>query len=1336
MSPFPHRPSSFAHAGLAGTRRRGVVLIIVLSFLVLISILVVAFLSSITTESNSAVNYSNEGAVKQLADSAVQLAIGQITEATRGKDDNGPLAWASQPGMIRTYGTDGKARKYYKLYSSNPLIVSGTSFDLAAEQPDPEWNTSAKAGLFADLNSPIKRGQSALYFPIVDPRAKAATATQSVEGFDYKASVGGVVLPSASSGSANDQRLPMPLRWLYVLQDGKLAVPDSSNNGVVTFTANTPSKANPIVGRMAFWTDDETSKINLNTASEGTFWDRPWANTTTEQKLSTSIPAQNEFQRYPGHPAMTSLSTVFGPVLPSGTTLKTYYDLAPRIQNGGTEGGTIDNVASGFTSPINSDGDRLYASTDELLFKANSADPDLRETNLAAIDQAVLQKAKFFITAQSRAPELNLFGQPRMTLWPLQSEKNKRNAKDRLIAFCSEIGGEPYYFQRHSAYTSSGQLSSSQDPAIDWDSEPRNQKLYNYLERLTSQPIPGIGGKFDTKYPSTRKQLLTEMFDMMRSGINSYGTPIAPGDPSYNYAPKQGDPGEGQIVPLEPGNGTRGFGRFATITEAALLFYRSNNTVDGSNVPQAPQIRALIILEPFTPTPGLPTWSPNVHYVISGLNPPSPTPFQIGVNTDGTEAPSKAYAPLQFLEPTSNWVTGRVGFSGYGNNTAGNTTAFLGLKAAFRYAANVDLGVNGTDGTKSIPASGVTPTDFKKQYPFVSSTVGLPIDATTFDFSGGDMTIQIYAGATASPGPLLQTIHMHFPEAKGLPIPTTKRDGGFYDLNNRIASAAVPGKDSNKEFRTRLIMGGPLGDGTSDVVRSVEARPDGPAKGDLRVYAALKVVPDTYFQPSEGYQNPAIRFSHSLRDGAYSSDPQFGYDAASGGLGNSYGSDAHAAVDTYGRMSTATLSGFLVPQTELSGWMGSGAGEYRIGSNPAVPRGLTAALNSDGASGDWDNMTGTIEDGPYINKPDEGNSDTISNFTSIGGAIKQGTVSGGYYSRGLSRATEGLDYRVTSEKTFSPNRQVSSAVMFGSLPTGIDPANAGNQKPWQTLLFAANPAAGPTHPGYGSPASGPPYTTPPDHLMLDLFHMPIVEPYAISEPLATAGKINMNYQLMPFTYITRSTGVRAVLKSTRMMAIPTRASTAVSGSEAAYKEGNVHPFELRYEINPDESTGTLKAFENRFQAGDLFRSASEICGIYLVPKKIAGKTYPAATTEPTYSTVADWWTSGGPGGKGFQLTGDNLRERPYGDLYPRLTTKSNTYTVHVWVQTLKKVPSTPEAQWVEGKDQVSGEYRGATTVERYIDAANPNLPDFATDASASAEDFYKIRTLKSTTFIP
>jgi hypothetical protein len=63
---------------------------------------------------------------------------------------------------------------------------------------------------------------------------------------------------SASDGTPG----PNEPRSLYVLRDGSM----SSRDGDAT-------SENPIVGRTAFWSDDETKKLNLNTASEGTYWD-------------------------------------------------------------------------------------------------------------------------------------------------------------------------------------------------------------------------------------------------------------------------------------------------------------------------------------------------------------------------------------------------------------------------------------------------------------------------------------------------------------------------------------------------------------------------------------------------------------------------------------------------------------------------------------------------------------------------------------------------------------------------------------------------------------------------------------------------------------------------------------------------------------------------------------------------------------------------------------------------------------------------------------------------------------------------------------------------------
>ena len=268
--------------------------------------------------------------------------------------------------------------------------------------------------------------------------------------------------------------------------------------------------------------------------------------------------------------------------------------------------------------------------------------------------------------------------------------------------------------------------------------------------------------------------------------------------------------------------------------------------------------------------------------------------------------------------------------------------------------------------------------------------------------------------------------------------------------------------------------------------------------------------------------------------------------------------------------------------------------------------------------------------------------------------------------------------------------------MFGSLPTGVNV-----NQPWQTLLFRPDPGGLPQHIGAKSPK---------DHLLLDLFNMPVVEPYAISDPFSTAGKVNMNYQIVPFTYITRSTGVRAVLKPEQLLALANNDTTA-------YKVQAVAMVNRRNFMDLDE---TLKGFQTRFDSGDIFRSASEICDIWLVPQ------------GQTYAVMPAFWS-------GYLLTGDNVRERPYANIYPRLTTKSNTFTVHYRVQLLTKAKTTLPGQWVEGTDIVNSEYRGSSTLERYLDtndSLNP-IPDYATTPTAKAIDtFYKFRVLETKQFTP
>jgi uncharacterized protein (TIGR02600 family) len=778
-----------------------------------------------------------------------------------------------------------------------------------------------------------------------------------------------------------------------------------------------------------------------------------------------------------------------------------------------------------------------------------------------------------------------------------------------MIAFCSTINGNPYYFQRYSIYQSAinndgkfrqSPTPSSQHPSLDWSQVPRNQQLYSYLQNLTAAPVPGWGSRITDKYPAglVRDQILTEMVDLIRSGVNTYAIDQAL-TPKYYYAPSRtpsAAPGETSVVPLVLPNGTKGTGRFPTVTEAALIFYAT--AADSSNNPTS--MRCLLVLQPYTPMAGLWTYSPLVHYKVKGLD-------QFAVN--GTSG--------YFRPELDNLVTSRCG---YGSGSS-HDQAFTGLFASFRRWASA-----GGDQNKLVPEVVTSGMDPEVNYTLVSDSIPVNLTANggKFAFTGGKITIQIYGGYGTNPNPdpsmLVQTITLNFPNASAWPIP--KYDQAYCDFNKRIDGSY-----------------GHIFDG-SDTVRSVQVDPTGPTKGDLRMVTENPNVPANYYAPfpgsaspsAPGYSDSSAALVFSMRNGD------------SGASGSSYHADLFSALNS-------------------------------SPGNPIAARGLRGAFLSNGLPGDFDNGAYKRWDGAYCNKPDD-------YFGSDG--------SGDQY----------------ASQIVSPNRQVCSPVMFGSLPTGVF-----SNQPWQTLLFCPNPAAGPQ----SSASEHPGFQTIHDHVFLDFFTMPVVEPYAISECCSTAGKVNLNYQIAPFTYITRSTALRGVLKSTRIMAIPSTATNYKSVTTSTI---------FRLAINRDE---TLKGFDQRFAASSpkgkynggagAFRSASEICDMYLVP------------SNATLSSMGGYW-------RNYAFTGDNTREFPYGHIYERVTTKSNVYTVHMCVQVLKKSQATDPAQWVEGRDFVTAEYRGSSMIERYVDPSDSRLPDFATTPSATMDQYYRFRIVSTKRFAP
>ncbi|MCB1063615.1 MAG: Verru_Chthon cassette protein A [Verrucomicrobiae bacterium] len=1196
----------------------GVALITVLALMVLMSVLVLAIFSMSQTELASSQEYSDSLRSQQLSDLSINLVMSQIRQSTRQNPTiEGKEAWASQPGAIRTYHEKGDFLAGYKLYSADSMVVSEEK-QLSTDRPPPDWNSETNSSHYVDLNRPLSR-QGEVFFPIVDPRA----IDDKIDGFNIEeGALSGIV----RQGDPIDYRLPMPVRWLYVLQDGSLGHLDESS---LKFVGNTPAtRKNPIVGRIAFWTDDETAKINLNTASEPTPWDTPRAINLDDMEYGKFQPGKNEFQRYPGHPATTALSPVLFPDRNfdlTGKEKEALYGVLPRVVEGGTASG-----AARAQAILQPDSDRLFATVDEFLFLPNRQEVS---TKLPELTRSQLRSARFFLTARSRAVELNPLGQPKVGIWPIWAQGNRRTAYDHLAAFCSTIGDHYYGFQR----------LDSRSAKNDWEKISRNQEIYYYLVRSLSQPIPGYGESFKKKWEEDLEQVVTESFDYLRcANLREKALPATPeGSP-----PPTGRnlfAANGQVVPLRiEENQTMGFGRYLTISEFGIHFICNGHGKKGLKPPAGEEplgeeerlIQASFLVEPFSASQGWPGLVNDFTIEVEGLD-----AFKIGDESMG-------FPERRKRRP------GNLGASWHGRNWGGP----MGIRTF----------IGNTGGN----------------YPFLSKRVRM--EGKTLSFKGGEITVRVFQGNSSDDKDLVQTFHLMFPDGT-FPVPdlveegTKKYRGGvatgasyWWDFSKRYSATTrvphAPGAEyANPRRRWPADTGGnPPGFKVGgvfraeDVVRTIAAW-----HGDHRLFACLHDVPLSVFRPtSDDYLGSDKKLIHLFND-------------------------TQGTHLLYGFANEPGLTSSTAPGVQLTD------AEYHYSRLPDVP----ANAGQYNQFGDFDNGVAQIHDGAYINRPDEGNVATKGQYA--------------YFA---------WNYAEPREVNFSPNRILPSPGMLGSLPTGVK-----RELPWQTLLFRPDQ----NHPGAESP---------PDHLLMDFFWMPVIEPYAISEPFSTAGKINLNYRIVPFDYIERSTGLHGVFRGEMPLAVPNPMSKI-------YKlwdhETSDHPWlpnsrrgNLDNEVlrkwdqaakglvkmrKPIDVGKTLKQFEERFDKDEIFRYPSEICSVHLVREGESLSEYQDGT----------FWEE-------HLVTGDNVRERPYTNLYPRLTTQSNTYRIHYWTESLKKSRYSSPDTSDPLTDTVVGRFRGSSLIERYLDPNDPEFPDFAEENASdkSLDEFIQMRVVETTRFAP
>lgn len=1350
-------------------------LVIVLFTLLIVSALVVSFLTAVQLETRASASYQATAATQQLSDTAVNMVLAEISAAT---SQQAPNIWASQPGAIWVFDGTGTPKTIYRLYSwPSTTATSGTSLLGDASQMA-NWATAP--ALWVDLNAESASGK----YPIIDP---GSNPNALVDGFSTNS------VPS--SGTSATPSLPMPVQWLYVLQNGAVVAPTKIDNNTVMVSGG--SASNPIVGRIAYWTDDETCKVNVNTAggddggaaptvsggtvgtsfyannAGATFWDVPHFNSSDDLSLATNQAVQGEYQRYPGHPASTALSYLLSSLMGSTLSSANFYSLTPRYAFGGSQGGTVGISSGEMNIPLKSD--RLYTSVDDMLFSSSNRAASTINSQSANCS-AAMQRSRFFLTAHSVAPELNLRGEPRVSMWPIWDETpgngnwissaaawtntapvpsgdaKHMTAFDQTLSFCSTLvsGGYayPYYFTR----ANNTNVVAGTDPINGGNGQgtpdvliARNQKLLGYLDAMLTNAVPGFGGTFSAPGTSSKwnanvdaqletRQVLTEMFDYVRT-INSLDPNLpqvvtggatypnnvyAAGTPSSGNVLWQGiSVGAGQVAPTEISGytkvngtawGTQGYGSLPLLTEADLHFVaigQNTNLVTGA----APA----------------PVFSDQIGY--RGDPSAGPTYTSTGMLTSNVNLPPtnsvavQAYLLLNFVNP-NHWTPWAHAEPVFFVDVSGLNGLYLNGYPLFSIPNNQDCAVAGGIKYDALASAQWGAFDFRGMvadrvlgpgydnaassglgnYPFYSNIVGVTNTPTMSVGSNPavtnalfvPLTIKIYQPLNTSyltvstglqRGDLVQTYTVNVPNAT-ITTPSLA-------LFRRIGT---PGGNGNGGTNggPQSISGGTTATVNSDRWRDIFADGAGGQAWEMATYfqsgnnvshilagswPGQDVVQGMVLAPA--WSDARMLAISNVPSSAFITAPGYG-----NGLTNlAYG------IRAFGMPLPGPSFGTLTKNASYSAW-------------PLASPSINGATTTGGVTGDWDNGTMSYPDGPYINKTDEGNQET-----------GQGVA---YYQwNQMFTSTNGV--------YFSPNRQVPSPVMLGSLPTGVDPS--GNHPAgWQTLLFRPGPAG---HPGS---------TVPEDELLLDLFWMPVTDPYPMSESFATLGKVNLNYEIVPFTYINRSTALRAVLSSEKVAAVPfNKASTYKVEWSSSNNLGGAARLSLNLGSDTGSDGGTLQQFRDMFTgAGSffsgtpmIFRSAAQICDVFLVPQGYSWTSGSAAQ--------AAWY------GTAFAMVGDNERERPYADIYGRVTTKSNCFKVHYTVQSLKPAPGDMTAttcQWNETRGAITGQYSGSTVIERYIDPTASGIPDYAVQPQPlpssvpNLESFYRWRVVEQHQFVP
>lgn len=226
----------------------GAALIITLLFLVLISIILVTMSDSLRVERVAAGSNLDRTRAAQMAERGIEQVVATLSKETADVNRN----WISQPGQL-ILGAELDA----------PITPVDERKVLAGAVLDPTSPTAARVTPLHSgtaVSSLLETTETVLQAPNLNiPISAAANEHLITERID----------------PATSRAVTLRPRWIYVRQDGSL---DESE------APDTTDASNPIIGRYAFWTDDESGKLNINLA-----WSRENSGNTLSQANPTRL---------------------------------------------------------------------------------------------------------------------------------------------------------------------------------------------------------------------------------------------------------------------------------------------------------------------------------------------------------------------------------------------------------------------------------------------------------------------------------------------------------------------------------------------------------------------------------------------------------------------------------------------------------------------------------------------------------------------------------------------------------------------------------------------------------------------------------------------------------------------------------------------------------------------------------------------------------------------------------------------------------------------------------------------------------------------------------------